>query len=99
MLDQEMQLSVSSTEANLQILNGKHIGRLIPLNRALTRLGKAGSGIVVIARRKEGYFLSPLESEQTIRVNKHSVGQQSIRLAHGDTLEIDETAMQFFVEQ
>lgn len=98
-LDQEMQLSVKSTEANLQILNGKHIGRLIPLKRALTRLGKAGSGIVVIARRKEGYFLSPLESEQTIRVNKHSVGQQSIRLSHGDTLEIDETTLHFFVEQ
>jgi pSer/pThr/pTyr-binding forkhead associated (FHA) protein len=98
-LDQEIGLSVTIPEANLQILNGKHIGRLIPLKRALTRLGKTGSGIVVIAKRKEGYFLSPLESEQAISVNSRSLGQQTVRLSHGDTLKIDETAMQFFVEQ
>ncbi len=98
-LDQEIGLSVKTPEANLQILNGKHIGRLIPLKRPLTRLGKTGSSIVVIAKRKEGYFLSPLEGEQAISVNSQSLGQQTIRLSHGDTLEIDETAMQFFVEQ
>ena len=97
--DQEIDLSVKAPEANLQVLNGKHIGRLIPLKRALTRLGKTGSGIVVIAKRKEGYFLSPLEGEQTIRVNSQSLSQQTVRLSHGDTLEIDQTAMQFFVEQ
>jgi FHA domain len=98
-LNQEIKLSVKVPEANLQILNGKHIGRLIPLKRALTRLGKTGSGIVVIAKRKGGYFLSPLEGEQAIKVNSQSLGQETIRLSHGDTLEIDETAMQFFVEQ
>jgi len=98
-LDQEIELSGKAPEANLQILNGKHIGRLIPLKRGLTRLGKTGSGIVVIAKRKGGYFVSPLESEQAIRVNSHSLGQQTIRLSHGDTLEIDETTMQFFVGQ
>jgi len=98
-LDQEIELSVKTAEANLQILNGKHIGRLIPLKRSLTQLGKTGSGIVIIAKRKEGYFLSPLEGEQAISVNSQSLGRQTIRLSSGDTLEIDETAMQFFVEQ
>ena len=98
-LNQDIELPAKMPEANLQILNGKHIGRLIPLKRALTRLGKTGCGIVVIAKRKEGYFLSSLEGEQAIRLNDQSLGRQTIKLAHGDTLTIDETAMQFFVEQ
>lgn len=75
-------------QASLQILNGKHIGRIIPLKHALTRLGNHGS-VAVIARRKNGYFLSSLTGGENIKVNGHPLGGQTIQLNGGDKLEID----------
>lgn len=84
--------------ANLQILRGKNIGRIIPLNRAMTRLGKPGSGVAVIARRKDGFFISPLENNAFIKLNKNEIGEESIRLQNGDTLEIEKNTLRFYLE-
>ncbi len=84
-----------ANEATLQLLNGKNIGRLIPLKQALTRLGKPGKGVAVIARRKEGYFLSSLEGGEKIKVNGATLGERTLSLSHGDKLEIDKHKMLF----
>ena len=84
-----------ANDANLQLLNGKNIGRLIPLKQALTRLGKPGKGVAVIARRKEGYFLSSLEGGEKIKINGAILGEQTLPLSHGDKLEIDKHKMLF----
>ncbi len=81
-------------EASLQILNGKNIGRLIPLKRALTRLGNHSS-VAVIARRKNGYFLASLTGGERIKINGHPLGNQTIQLNCGDTLEIDHNRLMF----
>ena len=86
-------------EANMQILSGKNIGRIYPIKKALTRLKKPGTemDIAVIARRKEGYFLSPLDPGSALRVNKDIVNDKTVKLEHGDTLEIDNDAIRFFL--
>lgn len=83
-------------EAGLQVLNGKHIGRMIPLRSAMTRLGKDTSATAVIARRREGFFLSALTGGESIAVNKKPVNDDSIQLQDGDTVKIDQNLMQFF---
>ena len=88
----------SNIAANLQILRGKNIGRIIPLNRAMTRLGKPGSGVAVIARRKDGFFISPLENNALIKLNKDEIGEESIKLQNGDTLEIEKNTLRFYLE-
>lgn len=83
-------------EASLQILSGKHIGRVIPLKCALTRLGNHDS-VAIIARRKNGYFLSSLTGGEKIKINGDPLGNRIIRLNCGDRLEIDHNQLLFHV--
>ncbi len=80
--------------ASLQILTGKNIGRVIPLKRALTRLGNHDS-VAIIARRKNGYFLSSLTGGERIKINGQPLGDQTIQLSCGDTFEIDNNRLMF----
>lgn len=85
-------------DANLQVMDGQHIGRVLPLKKAMTRFGHSGSGIGVIARRKDGYFISSLEGDSSITVNYKPVGDKTINLNNNDVVVIDNVSMQFFFE-
>ena len=84
-------------EANLQIMDGPHIGRILQLKKAMTRLGREGAGVVVIARRKDGYYVSALQGHDGLSVNKEPLGENTILLKHNDIVEVDQTPMQFFL--
>ncbi len=89
--------SLSTSQcANIQILSGKNIGRVISLKQAMTRLGKPGSSTAIISRRKDGYFLSCLENGLSIKVNQEPIDDRVIKLSNRDKIEIDQSAMQFF---
>lgn len=88
--------SAEELEASLQILSGKNIGRVIPLKRALTRLGNHDS-VAIIARRKNGYFLSSLTGGEKIKINGDPLGNRTVRLNCGDMLEIDHNQLLFHV--
>lgn len=90
--------SKSSLEANLQIMDGPHIGRILPLKKSMTRLGQEGGCIAVIARRKDGYFLSALKGHEQLSVNKNPIGNQTLQLQDKDIIQLDKTPMQFFLE-
>jgi hypothetical protein len=97
-LNQEFNNRVNLPEANLQVMGGKHIGRLVPLKRTMTRLGREGSGIIVITRRKEGYFISMLEENDEIKINGAKLADQTLLLQNDDMLIIDKIPMQFFMD-
>jgi len=97
-LNQEFNNRVNLPEANLQVMGGKHIGRLIPLKKTMTRLGREGSGIIVITRRKEGYFISMLEVNDEIKINGSELADQTLLLKNDDMLIIDKIPMQFFMD-
>ncbi len=84
-------------EANLQIMEGKHIGRLIPLKKSMTRIGHSGNGVVVIAKRTDGYYISSLESNDSLTINEKLLKDETIKLNANDMVVIDETPMQFFL--
>lgn len=96
-LNKEIAPNLKLPEANMQVMNGKHIGRMIPLKKAMTRLGSKESGVAVIARRKDGYFISVLEGNDTLKVNEHPLGEKTVKLNDNDTVIIDKTSMQFFL--
>ncbi len=85
-------------EANLQIMEGKHIGRLIPLKKSMTRIGHSGNGVVVIAKRTDGYYISSLESSESLTINDKLLKEETIKLNNNDMVVIDETPMQFFLD-
>lgn len=97
-LNQKLEEDVKLQEANLQVMDGPHIGRIMPLKKAMTRLGHGDGGVIVIARRKDGYYLSALQGHEGLMVNKQSLGDKTVRLQHNDIIEIDKTPMQFFLE-
>jgi len=80
----------------VQIVNGEHIGRIIALNRAMTRLGQSGNTCAVVANRgDDGYFLTPLECKSYPLVNGEPTGDATIQLFEGDIVEIDRIRMRF----
>ena len=80
----------------VQIINGEHIGRIIALNRAMTRLGQSGNTCAVVANRgNEGYFLTPLEGKAYPLVNGEPTGDATIQLSDGAIIEIDGIQMRF----
>ncbi|MGH8549328.1 MAG: FHA domain-containing protein [Methylococcales bacterium] len=99
LLDDELKQASQTAEGQLQILNGRNIGRVISLKGGLTRLGKPETGVAVIAKRKDGFYIASLDSGAQIKLNGQSVHDKSIQLKQGDLLEIDRTEMQFFVHE
>jgi pSer/pThr/pTyr-binding forkhead associated (FHA) protein len=86
--------------AKVQVLNGTFAGREIPLNKALTTLGRAGSQVVAITRRADGYYVVQVESVAGIeppKVNGSVLGAQARRLQDNDVLEIIGIKMGFFL--
>ncbi len=82
-------------KACLQILSGEHIGRIIPLNRNMVRIGKAGGDCAMIAHRDGGYYLTYLEGDMPI-LNGMSIGDETVLLTEGSTIEIGGTQLQFY---
>jgi len=96
-LNQEIDSQLSLPVANLQVMNGNNIGKVLPLKNAMTRLGHNGRGVIVISKRKEGYFVSILEKNGTITVNKEPLGDKSLKLNTNDVLVVNNTSLQFFL--
>ena len=86
-----------STTASLQVMNGQNIGKVLALKKAMTRLGSNGSGVVAIAKRKEGYFVSALENTGAIAVNNVPIEDRYIKLNNNDVLTINSVSLLFFV--
>ena len=80
----------------VQVINGEYIGRIISLNRSMTRLGLSGNTCAVVANRgDEGYFLTPLEGDSYPLVNGEPTGDATIQLSEGVIIEIDGIQMKF----
>jgi hypothetical protein len=80
----------------VQVINGEHIGRIISLNRSMTRLGLSGNTCAVVANRgDQGYFLTPLEGDTYPLINGEPTGDATIQLSEGVIIEIDGIQMKF----
>ncbi|MEJ2343831.1 MAG: FHA domain-containing protein [Gammaproteobacteria bacterium] len=83
----------------LQFLNGPKFGRTLHLDRNLIRLGKSGKSSAMVASRHDGYYLSHLEGDPPTRVGDTPVGHESVKLENGDTIQIGEIRMLFFIDE
>lgn len=82
----------------LQILNGQNLGKTLSLNRSMTNLGKPGVATAVITRRDDGYFLSHLEGEHPPLVDNEPLGEHSLKLEDGNTIQIGNIKMLFYLD-
>ncbi len=81
--------------ADFQILDGPNIGRMIPLKKALTRIGNNGTGVIAVARRKDGFYVSALEEDLSIMINNQPLGSRMVRLSTNDTVLLNSVTLKF----
>ena len=96
-LNQEIYGDMPLPVANLQFMSGSNIGKILQLKKSMTRLGHDGNGVIAISKRKEGYFVSVLESSGTITVNNEPLNDKLLKLETNDVLVINNTSLQFFL--
>ncbi len=83
--------------AYLQVQSGPHLGQVIPIRRAVTRLKSIGGPEVIIAHRDTHYILSRIGEANRVHVGQRALrGDDTVQLAHGDQIEIDGIRCQFF---
>ncbi|MDD1612596.1 MAG: FHA domain-containing protein [Methylococcaceae bacterium] len=82
---------------NFQIMDGENIGKIIPIKKNMVQLGRPGQGIVVVTRKKDGYFVSTLENKGSLTVNGKPIENKIIKLRHNDVLDINDKSLQFFL--
>ena len=98
--DEEEEVTEISSAPNkgmLQIMNGENFGRIIPLNRNMTRIGRVGGNCAMISKRDSGYYISHLEGHTSPMVNNKPIGDASLQLNDGDVIEVGVTQMQFHI--
>lgn len=82
----------------LQIMTGQNLGKTLSLSRSMTNLGKPGVATALITRRNDGYFISHLEGKHTPLVGDQPIADKNHRLNDGDTIQIGNVKMQFYLE-
>lgn len=97
-LDELVQNINTLPSGTIQILSGRHLGKIIPLQRGLTRLGLNGNECSVIAHRHDGYYLSHLEGDTPPKINNRSIGNHTVRLEDGQEIILGTTKMRFHEE-
>jgi FHA domain len=95
-LSKRLEASVKMPVAQLQIMAGMHIGRVLPIKKAVTRLGQEGGSIAVLTHRNEGFYISALQGAEKILVNRQPLTDQSQLLNTNDVISVDNIPMQFF---
>ena len=86
------------TQGWLQIMNGANLGKTMSLNKSMTNLGKPGLSTAVITKRQDGYFISQLEGKHPLLIKNKEIGEKSLQLTDGDTIQIGNIKMQFYLE-
>ena len=81
--------------ACVEALSGDAIGKVIAIDRAIVSLSNASGQVAVIARRKNGFFITHLECTTFPLVNGESTGLISRLLRADDLIELAGTIFRF----
>ena len=81
--------------ACVEALSGDAIGKVIAIDRAIVSLSNASGQVAVIARRKNGFFITHLEGTTFPLVNGESTGLISRLLKADDLIELAGTIFRF----
>jgi pSer/pThr/pTyr-binding forkhead associated (FHA) protein len=84
--------------ACVEALSGDAPGKLIVIDRAIVSLSNASGQVAVIARRRNGFFITHLEGATFPLVNGESTGLVSRLLKPGDLIELAGTIFRFSFE-
>jgi pSer/pThr/pTyr-binding forkhead associated (FHA) protein len=81
---------------SLKILSGIRAGAWAELTKPETTVGRPGVQVASIVNAGQAFRLKPLEGSAPPKVNGKPVDREGIELAHGDTIEVAATRLEFF---
>lgn len=84
--------------ASFRVLSGTSAGLEIPVVKAVSTFGKPGSALISVSHRRNGFFATYLDGEQTPTVNGKPMGKDPILLANDDVIDLAGTQMQFVTQ-
>ena len=91
----------SSRVAVLKVRSGPASGKEVKVNRAMVTLGRPGVQVVVVSRRKTGYFISYISgasgSGNAPTVNGKELKSQSTPLSGGDMINLAGVEIEFVI--
>jgi RNase P/RNase MRP subunit p29 len=88
----------SNLKANLQVISGTDIGRVIPLTKAVTEMETQHGVAAIIAKRQSGYFISRLIDDTKIQIDGTDLSNE-LQLSDGNLLTIDGDQFAYFTEE
>jgi hypothetical protein len=83
--------------AMIEILNGHHSGKRIPLTQALTTIGSPRVQIAVLARGRDGYSVTHIDGKTYPVINGKSSGTTTQDLTNGDLIDLAGTKVRFLL--
>jgi len=91
----------SSRVAVLKVRSGPAAGKEVKVNRAMVTLGRPGVQVVVVSRRKKGYFISYISGAsgtgKAPTVNGKELKSQSTPLVGGDLINLAGVEIEFVI--
>ena len=90
-------ITKSAEIANLQIMSGSDIGRVITLHSALTEITQDEKIPAIIAKRQSGYYISKLIDNIDIFIDGRIIENEA-KLEHNAKYRIDKSKYVFFTE-
>ncbi len=82
----------------IEVLNGAHAGKRMPLDKPLTTIGKPGSSVVAITYVAGVYTAATVEFEVGPTINGRAMDEEQQRLVHGDVLDLAGTRLAFLAK-
>lgn len=82
----------------VEVMNGAHKGKQLPLNKPLTTVGKPGVAVVAITYAGGAYSAAKIDGETGPTINGAALEDAPRRLAQGDVLDLAGTRMVFLAK-
>jgi predicted component of type VI protein secretion system len=83
----------------LQVLSGPKMGRTMQLNKTRFRIGSSDTHGAMITSRDDGYYLASLDNTRSVKVDNHNIGDTSVNLQDGNTIQVGDMEMLFFIQE
>ena len=80
---------------SIKVLTGPNCGRVLPLTRNESLIGRAGTQVAAVRRVGDEFCVFPAEGSSPPSVNARRVTQEGLALQAGDRIEVAGTSLEF----
>ena len=80
-------------------VKGEYLDQEIVISRPLKTFGQSETGLAMIARRPQGYFITHVAGKKPTRLNSKYIGVKACLLHEYDLIDVGDQQLQFFLKK